>query len=205
MMSLLIAYIVVAVSYVIPLIVSILDEKTSLLRRKYIFKSKMWYPYRGKSLLYVLARTPFVVFSSIGVLSFLYIVIIFFYSSQGYSINIVGNTGSMEPSLKFGCIVVEKNYVSSDGLLSFGDDTLKNSMTFWLATQELQLSKMSEIEIGDIVTYRYWAPYSVTHRVINVSMEGVQVKGDANYAPDFPVDVWIPWWAVETKTVDAFC
>jgi signal peptidase len=63
-------------------------------------------------------------------------------------------TGSMEPAIPVGSIVVIK---------PVGTETLKT---------------------GDIICFKLSEPTSITHRIINITNEGFTTKGDANEDPD---------------------
>jgi len=63
-------------------------------------------------------------------------------------------TGSMEPAVSVGSVVVIK---------PVDPETLKE---------------------GDIICFRFSEPTSITHRIINITNEGFITKGDANEDPD---------------------
>lgn len=63
-------------------------------------------------------------------------------------------TGSMEPAIRVGSIVVIK---------PFNPESLKE---------------------GDIICFKLSEPTSITHRIINITDEGFITKGDANKDPD---------------------
>jgi signal peptidase len=63
-------------------------------------------------------------------------------------------TGSMEPAIPVGSVVVIK---------AVDPDTLR---------------------VGDVITFRVLEPPSITHRIVNVTDEGFITRGDANNGPD---------------------
>ena len=63
-------------------------------------------------------------------------------------------TGSMEPAIPVGSVVV------------------------------IKLANPENLKIGDIICFQLSQPTSITHRIINITEEGFITKGDANEDPD---------------------
>jgi len=63
-------------------------------------------------------------------------------------------TGSMEPAIPVGSVVV------------------------------IKLANPENLKIGDIICFQLSQPTSITHRIINITSQGFITKGDANEDPD---------------------
>jgi len=122
----------------------------------------------------------------------------------GYGITLAGCTGSMEPYITCGCpIIYKKLNIRSGGNMFLS--TEENLKEFYKELRNYYSWIKEEVQVGDVISYRYKRPYYTLHRVVAKCENGVITKGDAVDQLDFPIDECIPYDAIIFKVVWKLC